>query len=277
MRSFEAQSDKLQEETIITPLGYSPESPFKSNNFVYRIDLPHPLTEGQIVTKALRYSCRQVPVGTRQLVLRLSNALSETMHAFNRTENEVGMITLASAALKDTNHHSIVPDVYDWGTVAAGSSFGYILQQCMGGITVDKYLESSPVNASRDKLFAQTAEIINAFQLYELPDGITGYGGVTFDANGRLISGQFPSLGDGPWPTFEEYFLAEFRIALKLADDNKYIQGWHASGVRDKIDKFVAERIPLAFAGLSSRAEKCITHADFCKCFNFYAVAHHFC
>jgi hypothetical protein len=147
----------------------------------------------------------------------------------------------------------------------------------MGGITVDKYLESSPVNASRDKLFAQTAEIINAFQLYELPDGITGYGGVTFDANGRLISGQFPSLGDGPWPTFEEYFLAEFRIALKLADDNKYIQGWHASGVRDKIDKFVAERIPLAFAGLSSRAEKCITHADFCKCFNFYAVAHHFC
>ena len=94
-----ASTDNLQGESTITPLEYDAKSPYKYNNFVYRIDLSNPLTEQQIKREEKPGpSCCQIPVGCQHFVLRIVNPLADSMHNESRTENEVGMLRLASAS-----------------------------------------------------------------------------------------------------------------------------------------------------------------------------------
>lgn len=100
-----------------------------------------------------------------------------------------------------------------------------------------------------------------------IPDGmtqfITGFGGLTFDSAGRMVSGPMTSVGAGPWPSYEEQNKGRLLGALARADANPYIRGWHANGVRKRIDAFVDHGVPAHFRTLASKEEKVLTHADF--------------
>jgi hypothetical protein len=225
--------------------------------------LPSPLNGSQLAGREARKSCNPIPIGTQRFVLRIANDLAESMYARSRTENEVAMLLLTAAAVKGTRHEHIVPEVYAWGTVATGSPFGWILQQWMPGMTLEKYLEKSPDGVIPQEIFTQMAEVVHALQSYELPHSITGYGGVTFDDQENIISGPMTTVGEGPWSTYEESFAAWLRLALQEADKNEYIQGWRANGVRERLERFVADGVPTQFARLTSKSEKCVVHADF--------------
>lgn len=246
----------------ITPIQYDPQSPFKYNNFVYRISLPVPITTNQ----ASKYEpqqpgCVPIPNGTKELIFRLTNPNAEGMNQTTRVENEVATIALASDALAGFVPH-VVPSVYAWGSAAIKSSQGWIIQELMPGAPVDESFDAMDLQ-QKCRIFAQMAQLLKSLQAYKLPNSITGFGGVTFDDAGHIISAAMTSVGAGPWPSYEASFKGRLEVALRKADENPYIKGWRANGVRERLDAFVERGIPAQFETLCSKDDRVIVHADF--------------
>ncbi|KAF2186234.1 hypothetical protein K469DRAFT_726298 [Zopfia rhizophila CBS 207.26] len=244
----------------IVPIQYDPQSPFKYNNFVYRISLPSPLSA------AHKDGPRQpgtvaMPEGAKEFIIRLANPDAEGMNPHTRVENEVAIISLAAAALSGFEPH-VVPSVYGWGSAAPPSLQGWILQELMPGAPVDETFNSMPLE-EKNVILAQMAKFLKALQGFQLPDSIKEHGGVTFDDAGRIVSTAMTSVGKGPWPSYENYFRDRLEQALERADSNPYINGWHANGVRNRLEAFVESGILAQFKSLESKHDKTIVHADF--------------
>ncbi|OCL06955.1 hypothetical protein AOQ84DRAFT_409907 [Glonium stellatum] len=256
-REFSVETD-----AEVTPIQYEPEFPFRYNNFVYHITLCTPITVGQ-VRKDVAYQpgCVAVPNGTKELIVRLANPDAEGMHRETRVENEVAIISLAAAALKDFQPY-VVPSVYAWGSAAAESSYGWTIQELMPGAPVD---EAFPLMDLQQKkqIFAQMAKLLKALQEYQLPETIIAFGGVTFNENGRIVSAAMPTVGKGPWPSYEASFRGRIEEAFWKADANPYIQGWRSNGIRDRLDAFVERGLSAQFKLLETKQDKSIIHADF--------------
>ncbi len=166
-----------------------------------------------------------IPEGTTELIVRLTNPATEGMNMANRVENEVAIISLASAALDNFQPH-VVPRVYGWGS-ATGKSRGWIMQELMPGSPLVDSFENMQLDQKK-KVFVQMAALLKGLQSYKLPESITGFGGVTFDDAGRIVSAPMPTVGAGPWLSYEAHFKGRLEVALRKATDNEYIQGWEA-------------------------------------------------
>lgn len=252
-------------EAKIEPLQYDPESPFKYNNFVYRITFPSPPFTAQDNGNGGTRQPGTAPLseGAREFIMRLTNPDAEGMHAHTRVENEVAIISLAAAALSGFEPR-IVPSVYGWGSAAPPSPQGWILQELMPGASVSETFGSIPLEGKRN-ILAQMAEILKALQDFQLPSSIKQYGGVTFDGTSQIVSAAMTSVGSGPWLSYEDYFRDRLERALQRADSNPYIKGWHANGVRKRLEAFVESGVSAQFKALESRDDKTIVHADFSK------------
>ena len=193
--------------------------------------------------------------------MRLTNPNADGMNTENRVENEVAMINLVGAALGHYNP-KVVPSVYGWGSAAAESSQGWILQELMPGTPLDIAIDSMDLQ-NKKTIFAQMAGMLSEMQRYRLPPSITGFGGLTFDSAGRIVSSVMTSIDAGPWPSYEEQYKGRLKVALARADANPYIRGWQANGVRKRIDAFVDHGVHAQFRNLASKEEKVLTHADF--------------
>ncbi len=208
-----------------------------------------------------------IPAGTKELIVRLTNPATEGMSMANRVENEVAIISLAAAAL-DNFHPHVVPRVYGWGSAAGPSADddkpaqGWILQELMPGRPLVDFFAGMQLGQKK-VVFAQMAALLKGLQSYKLPESITGFGGVTFDDAGRIVSAPMPTVGAGPWVSYEGHFKGRLEVALRKATDNEYIKGWEANGLRARLDKFVAEGVPVQFRDLDSKEERVVTHADF--------------
>ncbi|KAL4797171.1 hypothetical protein BDV19DRAFT_387703 [Aspergillus venezuelensis] len=229
---------RFQEDASIVPIQYDPECPFKYNNSVYRVSLPAPLplpltpdhksreTAGANDDGSLQPGCVAIPPGTKDFIIRLTNAQAEGQ-------------TLASF-----DPH-VVPSVYGWGSAAgnAGTAQGWILQDFMPGTSLDEIFRDMS-HEEKAGAFAQMAALLKALQDYQLPQNLT-FGGVTFDGKGQVLSTAMTSVGAGPWSSYEDSFKSRLKVALQKADADSHIQGWRANGIRD------------------SKEEKTIVHADF--------------
>ncbi|KAH8885617.1 hypothetical protein GQ53DRAFT_845296 [Thozetella sp. PMI_491] len=206
--------------TEITPIQYEPDFPFKYNNFVYRLSLPaDPPSSGSrddCKECGLRQEpgCVPIPAGMREFILLLSNPDAEGMHQATRVQNEVAILTLASAALH-LIEPNIVPRVFGWGGAGRGKQLGWILQERM-------------------------------------PDN-----------SGAIISAPMASVGSGPWPSLQDSYLGRLNVALAKADKNPHLGGWHANGVRERIEAFLERGLPAQFSDLMSKQDRVIAHADF--------------
>ncbi|KAF1842601.1 uncharacterized protein K460DRAFT_359182 [Cucurbitaria berberidis CBS 394.84] len=247
----------------IDPIQYDPDSPFKYNNFVYRISLPSPpfTTYNGGSDRPRQPGTSPLPKGTKDFIMRLTNPDAEGMNQHTRVENEVAIISLAAAALSGFQPH-VVPLVYGWGSAAAPSTQGWILQELMPGTPVDETFDSMPFDEKKG-ILAQMAAFLKALQDFKLPHSIQQYGGVTFDTAGQIVSTTMTSVGSGPWLSYEDYFTDRLERALQKTDSNPYIKGWHANDVRKRLDAFVKNGIPAQFKALDSKHEKTIVHADF--------------
>jgi len=248
------------DEADVAPIQYDPECPFKYNNFVYRVTLPSPLTTTLGQHGARQPGTMAVPDGATEFIMRLTNPDAEGMHSDTRVENEVAMISLAATALGGFEPR-IVPSVYGWGT-AAHSAQGWILQERMPGTPVDETFGSMSLEEKKG-ILEQMAKILHALQSFRIPDTITKYGGVTFDDTGAMVSTAMTSVGSGPWSSYEAFFHEKLERALQAADRNPYIKGWHANGVRQRLDAFLQRGITAQFASLQDKDDRSIVHADF--------------
>ncbi|KAI0421131.1 hypothetical protein F5X98DRAFT_330196 [Xylaria grammica] len=252
----------LETDAKIEPISYDPECPFKYNNFVYRVTLPVSTTSSRTAQdEALQPGCDRIPDGITQFIMRLTNPDAEGMSPKTRVENEVALISLAAQAL---NHFQppVVPSVYAWGSAATKSSQGWIIQQLMPGEPVEPSYENMNVQQKKG-ILSQMAKLLKGLQDFQLPETITGFGGVTFDEKGRIVSAAMTSVGVGPWPTYEASFKSRLEVALQRADENPYIRGWHANGIRDRLNVFVQKGVPSQFEALKTAHEKSIIHGDF--------------
>lgn len=217
------------------------------------------------------------PVGTKELIIRLTNSDAGEMYKTNRVENEVAIITLASAALVEFVPH-LVPSVYGWGSAAVESSQGWIIQELMPGTPVGEAFRDMDLEQKRP-ILSQMARMLKSLQKYKLPESITGFGGLKFDHNGRMINAAMPTVGAGPWTSYEAFFRGSLEVALQNADTSPWIKGWHARGVRERLDAFVKHGIAAHFESLGSKEDRVIIYADFSE-FSYKLTsirANHFC
>jgi hypothetical protein len=193
--------------------------------------------------------------------VRLANPDAEGMHRETRVENEVAIISLAAAALKDFQPH-VVPSIYAWGTAAGESLYGWTIQELMPGVSVDEVFSSMDLEQKK-QIFGQMAQLLKALQDYQLPETVTAFGGVTFDEDGQIVSAAMPSVGEGPWPSYEASFRGRIAVAFQKADANPHIQGWRDNGIRDRLNAFAERGLSAQFEPRESKQEKSIIHADF--------------
>ncbi|TGJ86253.1 hypothetical protein E0Z10_g2563 [Xylaria hypoxylon] len=176
----------LETDAKIEPISYDPECPFKYNNFVYRVTLPIATTSSHTAQdEALQPGCVRIPDGITQFIMCLTNPDAEGMSPKTRVENEVALISLAAQVL---NHFQppVVPSVYAWGSAATKSSQGWIIQQLMPGEPVESSYENMNVQQKKG-ILSQMARLLKGLQDFQLPETITGFGGVTFDKKGRIV------------------------------------------------------------------------------------------
>ena len=255
---------RLTKKADITPIAYDAECPFDYNNFIYRLTLSSATTSEDNTKETLmqqQAGCKAIPAGVTEFIVRLTNPNADGMNTENRVENEVAMINLVGAALSHYNP-KVVPSVYSWGSAAAESSQGWMLQELMLGAPVDVAFDSMDLQ-NKKAIFAQMVGMLSEMQKYRLLPSITGFGGLTFDSAGRIVSSRMTSVDAGPWPSYEEQYKGRLRVALARADTNPYIRGWQANGVRKRIDAFVDHGVHAQFLNLASKEEKVLTHADF--------------
>ncbi|KAI9788580.1 MAG: hypothetical protein M1816_006829 [Peltula sp. TS41687] len=259
-------SSKDAEQTKITPVEYEPDCPFKYNNFIYRLSLPADIPNGRghadEACKLKQPGCVPIPAGIREFILRLSNPDAEGMYPETRVQNEVGIITLASAALRHIEP-AVVPRVFGWGG-ASRERPGWMLEELMPGAPLAEPFGQSMSLDQKKGILAQMAALLKALQDYPLPESIKGWGGVMFDEDsGAIVSAPMTSVGAGPWSSLEESVRGRLKVALEKADRNPHLQGWRPNGVRERIDAFIEHGLSAQFADLTSKEEKAIIHADF--------------
>ena len=254
-----------KDQSKITPVQYEPDCPFKYNNFIYRLSLPVEILGGRgNIDEDRRYKrsgCVPIPGGLQEFILRLSNPDAAGMHQSTRVQNEVGILNLASAALRHVQP-SVVPRVFGW-EAANDQSPGWILEEMMPGVALADGFSSSMTADQRRGPLAQVAEMLKTLQEYPLPESIKGWGGVTFDANGSIISASMSNVGAGPWQSLEDSYRERFALALAEADKNIYLEGWHGNGVRGRIDAFIEHGLAMQFCGFASKHDRGIIHGDF--------------
>ncbi|KAG7283950.1 hypothetical protein NEMBOFW57_010308 [Staphylotrichum longicolle] len=102
--------------------------------------------------------------------------------------------------------------------------------------------------AQKWKIFAQMAEIVRRLQSFQLPESITGFGGVTFNDAGQIVRAEMPTVGAGPWDLYQSSFKGRLEVALRTADANPYIKGWQTNNLREQ---------------LSSKDDRIVVHAGF--------------
>ena len=254
------------------PIQYDPECPFKYNNFVYRLSLPKNPSGGlENIGKGSKFrqsSCVPIPAGTTEFILRLSNIDAEGMHYKTRVQNEVGMLTLASAALHNIKP-AVVPRVFGWSS-ASREHTGWIVEELMPGASLAEAFDQTMSLDQKKSILAQMAEILKALQDYPLPDSMEGWGGVTFDDSGVIVSAPLTSVGAGPWSSFEDFYRGCLEAAIAEADSNPLLLGWRVNGVRERVDTFIKHGLPAQFRHLTSKQDKIIVHADFSEYLCFY-------
>lgn len=205
--------------------------------------------------------CVAVPNGAKDFIIRLSNPKAQGMHPETRIQNEVSILTLASAALQHIEPR-VVPRVYAWDG-AKGDRTGWILQELMPGQPLAEPFEESMCLEQKRGIFHQISTILKALQEYPLPPSIRGWGGLTFSEDGSIISAPMVSVGAGPWNSLEHSFKGRLEAALTKADASPLLQGWTANGVRTRVDAFIESGLPEQFSHFASSADKSIIHGDF--------------
>ncbi|KAI1149491.1 kinase-like domain-containing protein [Nemania diffusa] len=255
-------SDEVIDQTKITPIQYEHDFPFKYNNFVYRLSLAIGISGDVDGSRKPKHpGCVPIPAGTRDFILRLSNPDTEGMHQETRVQNEVGILTLASAALCHIKPN-VVPRVFGWSG-ATPDHLGWILEELMPGAPLAEAFDKTMSLGQKKEILAQMAGLLKALQDYPLPASIKGWGGVTFDNSGAIVSASMPSVGTGPWSSFEDSYRGRLEVALSKADVNPYLQGWRANGVRERVDAFIERGLVMQFSDLESKQNRSIIHADF--------------
>lgn len=142
----------------------------------------------------------------------------------------------------------LVPAIYAWMPTTITNavnekSFGWIISELRIGVDLDSEFSSLKMQ-DKEQIREQMANVLKAIETAELPEGATKFGGVTFDSEGRIVSGQAPLRAGEPVKSYAEWRVSKLRGQLQEAAQSPVIQGWKYNGVDARIEKFLAANGP---------------------------------
>jgi hypothetical protein len=108
------------------------------------------------------------------------------------------------------------------------------------------------------------ADVVHAMQTFEIPHTVTEYGGVSFSAAGEIVSGPMTTLSRGPFQTYAQLYKVIFEQQLTDSYKSPVLKGWQEDGLRARLMRFCAERLPDMTSAFSN-STKTIVHSDFSK------------
>lgn len=242
--------------TRVDTLDYHKNCPVSYNNYAYLARINPDSVPTKRRQRFPQHGAAAIPADTASLVLRLS-ASDRGYNEHVRVENEVAAIALAREAL---GSRFAVPKIFGWENARDGKQ-GWILMEHIPG----KDLSSDFPNMEREDkriILDQLADALCLLQRYKLPASVSSFGGLAFSETGEVVSTAMSKLPEGPFDSIKDLYLASVRHALFYADENPRIRGWHANGVRARIDHFVADGLPHLIPDLSDLG-RVLVHGDF--------------
>lgn len=208
--------------------------------------------------------------GVSVLVLKLSNLAVQDMNNANRVENDVAVQHLVRQYMDEAGMSPLIPAMYAWERPKSSdgsdeTDFGWTMSEFKNGSDLDLEFPTLQTDEARQDVLEQIAAIVVAFQRVKLPRGVTKFGGLKFDNDGAVVSGESPMRKGPPASSYAEEFVDKLRGPLRTAGESSTIQGWKPNGVKDRLDKFLANGgVETVLSGVDLH-DKSIIHADFSK------------
>ncbi|EHL03113.1 hypothetical protein M7I_0805 [Glarea lozoyensis 74030] len=142
---------------------------------------------------------KETKASATKVVIRISNPQA-LLNEDVRVQNEVAAMCLARQALS-TYGSRLIPHTYAWQSSEEG--YGWILQEYMEGVPLDK--EMNGLNSDRKQdILHQIANVFKLIQNFSLPESVKGYGGLTFNDSGEIVTGPTTIPCGGPFTEFHE-------------------------------------------------------------------------
>lgn len=235
-----------------------------SNNHVYMIDLAEP-TQSELHPKdiLLKPFTSPIPKGTSRLVIRIPKA-DNNMEDAVRIRNEVACLALARNAVADIDP-LLFPRIFSWEDATISS---YILEEFKPGEALSWDDLYALDHESVGSVCKQLARVTKALQAYELPSGITGYGGITFNDDGELPSTKGIFRTGGPYTTYREYLKATILWQLAESENIDSLRGWRfipdAPDLRERIDAFISDGLDSLLSKVPE-SKLTLVHGDLSK------------
>ncbi|KID82232.1 Protein kinase-like domain protein [Metarhizium guizhouense ARSEF 977] len=259
------QSHDLQASNIST-LAYSEEYLYPFNNYLFKVELATPALSSSF--PGTQPGTTQAPSdGISVIVIKLSNPAATGINNTNRVENDVAVQHLVRQSMAHAGLPQLVPAIYAWmpttiTNAVNETSFGWIISELRSGVDLDSEFSSLEMQ-DKEQILEQMANVLKAIQTAELPEGATKFGGVTFDSEGRIVSGQAPLRKGEPVKSYAEWRVSKLHGQLQEAAQSPVIQGWKHNGVDARIEKFLAADSPEKILSNVDLHQKNLIHGDF--------------
>ena len=260
----------------MSPVAYVEHSPFQFNNFIYKVDLATPALPS-VFSASQPCTTLPPPEGVLTLIVRLSNPLAEGLNNANRVQNEVAAQYIARQSINNAKLDPVVPAIYAWAPckypdVADEAGFAWTMCEFKSGEDLDGQFPDLSLQDAIS-VVEQIADLFVAVQSSSLPTAVAGFGALTIDQSGGIISGQMPLLPGGPWETYAEVWIAKLKIQLQDADKSSLLAGWRTGDTRRKVDSFVESGgVQNTLKGISGD-QRVLIHGDLSTWFPFQATS----
>lgn len=184
----------------------------------------------------------------------------------NRVENEVAAMHLARQGVLSYKPTAafLIPELYAWRSqTGAEKGLGWTLMEYKHGVSLDRKFRDMSQEDQKE-VIGQVADAFAGIQRAPIPEGVRSHGGLTIDEDGRIATGQMTIMSGGPWESHGDFWRAKFGAQLREAGRSQVLDGWKPRGVRERVDRFLADGLEDYIAGSGADAtQRVLIHGDF--------------
>jgi hypothetical protein len=244
----------LLEVKFISPLGRD------SNNFVNLVQLEESdLVQDTNYDLLVQYGIHKLEPSVDKIVVRISNT-NAMLDEEVRVENEVAAITLMHRALASLKYTPI-PKVFAWETSSSAGP-GWIVEEFMEGEKLNVHLPDLSTD-KKAQILEQVAELLKLIQSFD-PE-VDGFGGLGFDAKGRVVARRSPLWSVGPFPTYADMYQGIFDRQLELVATTPLLDGWNEGGLKERLRNLNESGGFKSLLQPSEPMRFTLVHGDICK------------
>jgi hypothetical protein len=236
-----------------------------SNNFVSLVQLKASgLVKNVDHDLPLQNGTHKLNPSLNRIVVRISNP-NAMLDEGVRVENEVAAITLMHRALSAMPHNPI-PKVFAWEASSSAGS-GWMVEEFMEGEKLSVHLPDLSLD-KKALIVDQVAELFGMIQSFN-PE-VDGFGGLDFDANGRVVAGRSSLWSVGPFPNYADMYQGIFNRQLELTGTTPLLDGWKEGDLKERLHRFNASGGFKSLLQPFESMKSTLVHGDICQ----YSISH---